>query len=213
MEAILLHQQVKQEGGAREGDRDAAAVGIPSRSSGWTSTRTSCRGGMRQRAMIAMALSCNPSLLIADEPTTALDVTIQAQILDLMNGAAEGVRGMAIMFITHNLGVIAEMADDVVVMYLGRVVEQGRWTTSSTIPSTRTPRRCCAPFPASGPSRAQAARSISGSVPDPLQPAGRAARFTPRCPDVAMRGRATLAEPDRWSDQRAAHQVQLLALS
>jgi ABC-type dipeptide/oligopeptide/nickel transport system ATPase component len=81
-------------------------------------------GGMRQRVMIAMALACNPALLIADEPTTALDVTIQAQILDLLREAA-GETGMAIMFITHNLGVVAEMADRVAVMYAGRMVEQG----------------------------------------------------------------------------------------
>jgi peptide/nickel transport system ATP-binding protein len=81
-------------------------------------------GGLRQRAMIAVALSCNPKLLIADEPTTALDVTTQAQILDLLR-RLQSELGMAIMLITHNLGVVAEMADDVVVMYLGRVVEEG----------------------------------------------------------------------------------------
>jgi peptide/nickel transport system ATP-binding protein/oligopeptide transport system ATP-binding protein len=81
-------------------------------------------GGMRQRAMIAMALSCEPSVLIADEPTTALDVTIQAQILDLMRGLQKKM-GMAIVFITHDLGVVAEMADRVVVMYAGQVVETG----------------------------------------------------------------------------------------
>ena len=80
-------------------------------------------GGMRQRAMIAMALSCHPSLLIADEPTTALDVTTEAQILTLMR-QLQNELGMAIMFITHNLGVIAQMAENVVVMYLGKVVEQ-----------------------------------------------------------------------------------------
>ena len=81
-------------------------------------------GGLRQRALIAMALSCDPKLLIADEPTTALDVTTQAQILELLADLQEQT-GMAIMLITHNLGVVAEMADDVIVMYLGRVVEQG----------------------------------------------------------------------------------------
>ena len=87
-------------------------------------------GGMRQRAMIAMALSCSPSLLIADEPTTALDVTVQAQILELMK-ELQAQFGMAIMYITHDLGVIAEIADEVNVMYLGRVVERlRRWSYS-----------------------------------------------------------------------------------
>jgi peptide/nickel transport system ATP-binding protein len=80
-------------------------------------------GGMRQRVMIALALSCNPNLLIADEPTTALDVTIQAQILDLLRRLQREI-GMSILFITHNLGVVAEIAHDVVVMYTGRVVEK-----------------------------------------------------------------------------------------
>ncbi|TIX37186.1 MAG: ABC transporter ATP-binding protein, partial [Mesorhizobium sp.] len=81
-------------------------------------------GGMRQRATIAMALSCNPTLLIADEPTTALDVTIQAQILDLL-AELQAQRGMGILFVTHNLGVVAEIADRVAVMYAGRIVESG----------------------------------------------------------------------------------------
>src|SRR5690606_10267496 len=81
-------------------------------------------GGMRQRAMIAMAIACNPTLLIADEPTTALDVTTQAQILELMR-SLQTEYGMALLFITHDLGVVAEIADEVAVMYLGRVVERG----------------------------------------------------------------------------------------
>ncbi|MCY3978061.1 MAG: ABC transporter ATP-binding protein, partial [Chloroflexi bacterium] len=98
-------------------------------------------GGMRQRAMIAMALSCSPSLLIADEPTTALDVTVQAQILELMK-ELQAQFGMAIMYITHDLGVIAEIADEVNVMYLGRVVERASTVelfTNPRHPSTRRP--------------------------------------------------------------------------
>ena len=113
-------------------------------------------GGLRQRAMIAMALSCEPTLLIADEPTTALDVTTQTQILELMRQLQQE-DGMAIMLITHDLGVVAEMAADVVVMYLGRVVEQGPVDAIFHAPGTRTRGRCCARSPASARATARAA--------------------------------------------------------
>src|SRR5690606_8542106 len=100
-----------------------ALVGIPSPEKRVDDYPHQLSGGMRQRAMIAMALSCNPDLLIADEPTTALDVTIQAQILDLLQRLQEEF-GMSIQFITHDLGVISELADDVIVMYAGTVVEK-----------------------------------------------------------------------------------------
>ena len=123
MESIILHQRL----GRREAKNKAIellrAVGIPSAEQRVREYPHQLSGGMRQRAMIAMALSCNPSLLIADEPTTALDVTIQAQVLKLMNDLRRDFK-TAIMFITHNLGVIAHMADDVVVMYLGGIVER-----------------------------------------------------------------------------------------
>src|SRR5712664_580041 len=123
IEAILLHQQVdKREARARAIDM-LRRVGIPLPEQRLEAYAYQLSGGLRQRAMIAMALSCNPRLLIADEPTTALDVTTQAQILDLMRHLQQEY-GMAIVLITHDLGVVAEMADDVVVMYLGRIVEQ-----------------------------------------------------------------------------------------
>lgn len=122
-EAIMLHQQVnKREARKRAIDMLARAkMSRPEKVIDDYPFQLS--GGMRQRAVIAMALSCHPSLLIADEPTTALDVTTEAQILDLMRSLQNDL-GMAIMYITHNLGVIAEMADEVAVMYMGKVVEQ-----------------------------------------------------------------------------------------
>ena len=114
-------------------------------------------GGLRQRAMIAMALSCNPTLLIADEPTTALDVTTQTQILELMR-QLQREDGMAIMLITHDLGVIAEMATDVAVMYLGRVVEQAPVDEIFHAPGIRIRGRSCAPSLACDRARESASR-------------------------------------------------------
>src|SRR5512146_1917514 len=124
VEAIRLHCGVGEREARLKAVETLRQVGIPKPERRIDEYAFELSGGLRQRAMIAVALSCDPRLLIADEPTTALDVTTQAQILDLLRQMQEQ-RGMAIMLITHNLGVIAEMADDVVVMYLGRVVEQG----------------------------------------------------------------------------------------
>ena len=155
VEAILLHQKVsKRQARARaiEVFRD---VGIPLPEQRLDAYAHQLSGGLRQRAMIAMALVCNPSLLIADEPTTALDVTTQAQILDLLRHLQQEY-GMAIMLITHDLGVIAEMADDVVVMYLGRVVEHAPVDELSTPPNILTRKPCYARFPISAPARVSA---------------------------------------------------------
>jgi oligopeptide/dipeptide ABC transporter ATP-binding protein len=123
MEAILLHQNIEKDAARELAIGMLSRVGIPKPAQRVDAYPHELSGGMRQRAMIAMALSCNPRLLIADEPTTALDVSIQAQILDLME-ELQNEFGMAIMFITHDLGVIAEMADEVIVMYWGKVVER-----------------------------------------------------------------------------------------
>ncbi|MGC8780919.1 MAG: ABC transporter ATP-binding protein, partial [Anaerolineae bacterium] len=123
MEAIILHQKVSKAEARERAIEMLARVKIPKPEQTIDDFPFQLSGGMRQRAVIAMALSCHPHLLIADEPTTALDVTTEAQILDLMRSLQREL-GMAIMYITHNLGVVAEMAEEVAVMYLGRVVEQ-----------------------------------------------------------------------------------------
>ena len=122
MEAIILHQNPDKKEARKNAIGMLRSVGIPSPEQRIDEYPHQLSGGMRQRAMIAMALSCNPSLLIADEPTTALDVTIQAQVLDLMNELRSKFDG-AILFVTHDLGVISHMADDVIVMYFGKIVE------------------------------------------------------------------------------------------
>jgi len=123
-EVVRLHQGLGRGAAWRHAIDMLVRVNIPDPESRALEYPHRLSGGMRQRVMIAMALACRPSLLIADEPTTALDVTIQAQILDLMRGLQEEL-GMSVLFITHNLGVVAEIADRVAVMYAGRIVEQG----------------------------------------------------------------------------------------
>ena len=137
-------------------------------------------GGIRQRAMIAMAISCEPKLLIADEPTTALDVTTQAQILDLLRELQES-QGMAIMLITHDLGVIAEMADDVLVMYLGRGVEFGPSDDMFHNPKHPYTTSLLTSIPSIYTKRGERMQPIAGSIPHPFnRPPG--CTFNPRCP-------------------------------
>ena len=123
MEAVMLHQQLNKTQAKKKAIETLTLVGIPRANEIVDCYPHELSGGMRQRAMIAIAISCNPRLLIADEPTTALDVTIQAQILDLMKDLRNKLNS-SIMLITHDLGVIAEMADYVVVMYAGKIVEE-----------------------------------------------------------------------------------------
>jgi oligopeptide/dipeptide ABC transporter ATP-binding protein len=149
-------------------------------------------GGLRQRAMIAMALSCRPRLLIADEPTTALDVTTQAQILNLLRDLQKR-HGTAIVFITHDLGVIAQVARQVVVMYLGRVVEQGPVDAIFHAPRHPYTRALLGSIPSLLAEPQSALPTIAGSIPHPLaRPPGCA--FHPRCPE-AMPGLCDQAAP------------------
>lgn len=136
-------------------------------------------GGMRQRAMIAMAMSCNPKILIADEPTTALDVTIQAQIFELMDKLKQD-NGTAIMLITHDMGVVAELADDVAVMYMGNIVEAGTVDDVLRRPQHPYTRALLDSIPVLGRGRDQDIKSIRGATPDPYdRPKG--CQFAPRC--------------------------------
>ena len=123
-EAVLVHQNVTKQEANQLTIEMLDRVGIPNAATRMTQYPHEFSGGMRQRAMIAMALICNPSLLIADEPTTSLDVTIQAQMLELMRSLRKDF-GSSVVFITHNLGVIAQIADEVYIMYMGKIVESG----------------------------------------------------------------------------------------
>jgi len=179
MESIIMHQQVDKQMARRRAIELLGLVGIPSPEKRVDEYPHQLSGGMRQRAMIAMALACRPKLLIADEPTTALDVTIQAQILRLMKQMKEEI-GMAIMMITHDLGVVAEVADDVVVAYAGKAVEYGDVKSIFADPKHPYTRALYNSIPRLTDTEKRKLEVISGLVPNPLDfPAG--CRFHPRC--------------------------------
>ena len=181
MEAIMLHRDVDKAEAREIGAEMLRRVGIPLADRRMDEYSFQLSGGLRQRAMIAMALSCSPRILIADEPTTALDVTTQAQILDLMINL-QREQDMAIMLITHDLGVIAEMADYVVVMYLGQVVESAPVDDIFHNPQHPYTRALLQSIPRIQSDASQdRLASITGSVPHPYaRPSG--CPFNPRCP-------------------------------
>jgi len=192
VEAIRLHNDVSKQEARRRGIEALRSVGISQPERRIDEYSFELSGGLRQRAMIAVALSCDPRLLIADEPTTALDVTTQAQILDLLR-TLQRERGMAIMLITHNLGVVAEMADDVVVMYLGRVVEQGSVDAIFHDPKHPYTKALLQSIPSIESVPKEKLPTISGSIPHPFnRPKG--CPFHPRCVS-AMPGRCDTADP------------------
>jgi len=193
IEAIRLHRQMSEKEARAHTIELLRLVGIPRAEQRIDSYTFQLSGGMRQRAMIAMALSCNPLLLIADEPTTALDVTTQAQILELMKSLQDQF-GMGIMLITHDLGVVAEMCDEVVVMYLGEVVEQSNVDDLFHDPKHPYTQALLRSIPRLGAGRTQALSPVEGSVPDPFsRPSG--CSFYPRC-EYFMAGKCDVIHPD-----------------
>jgi peptide/nickel transport system ATP-binding protein len=191
-EAIMLHKNVNKKEARKIGIEALASVGIPKPDRRIDEYSFELSGGLRQRAMISVALSCKPRLLIADEPTTALDVTTQAQILDLLR-QLQNENGMAIMLITHNLGVVAEMADDVVVMYLGRVVEEGPVDDIFHNPLHPYTRALLQSIPTIDSTPRRKLPTISGSIPHPYNRPG-GCPFHPRCESFRA-GRCDKAEP------------------
>ncbi len=178
IEMIRLHTDASKQEARNRSIELLRLVGIPKPERLIDEYAFRLSGGMRQRVMIAMALSCNPTLLIADEPTTALDVTTQAQILELMRSLQDQYN-MALLFITHDLGVVAEIADDVAVMYLGRVVEKSDVNTIFHNPKHPYTKALLESIPRIAAERTQL-NPIAGMVPNPYRrPSG--CTFHPRC--------------------------------
>ncbi|MCA6117462.1 ABC transporter ATP-binding protein [Bradyrhizobium sp. WSM 1738] len=201
VEAILAHSAMTPRAARARAIEMLELVRIPSAAQRIDDFPHNMSGGMRQRVMIAMALSCEPALLIADEPTTALDVTIQAQILDLLSDLQRRL-GMAILIITHDLGVIAEVADQVLVMYAGRIVESADVNDLFADPQHPYTIGLLGSIPRIDVDRKRLA-TIEGTVPSPNnQPAG--CRFAPRCPFADQRCRL---DPPPLRDIAPGHQV------
>ena len=202
-EAILLHQDVTKQEAEQMAIDMLAKVGIPGPEQRIRQYPFEMSGGMRQRVVIAMALVCNPEILIADEPTTALDVTIQAQIMGLIKELQRDL-GTSTLLITHDLGVVAQLADDVAVMYLGRIVEQANVQTIMKSPRHPYTQGLLKSLPSLAMDKARLP-SIEGSVPSLTElPPG--CPFHPRCPE-AERGECDVGEPPVLKDLADGHRV------
>ena len=200
IEAIRIHKDVSKKEAREEAIELLRLVGIPQPDRRIDEYSFQLSGGLRQRVMIAMALSSDPKVLIADEPTTALDVTTQAQVLDLLRTLQEE-KGLAIILITHDMGVIAEMADDVVVMYLGRVVEKGPVDEIFHAPKHPYTRLLLQSIPSIFAEPRTKLATISGSIPHPYnRPQG--CPFHPRCPDF-MPGTCDVSEPTLQQENKS----------
>jgi peptide/nickel transport system ATP-binding protein/oligopeptide transport system ATP-binding protein len=201
VEAILAHTQLSPAAAKTRAIEMLDLVRIPSAATRFDDFPHRLSGGMRQRVMIAMALSCEPTLLIADEPTTALDVTIQAQILELLADLQRRL-GMAILIITHDLGVIAEVADEVMVMYAGKIVEAGPVVELFANPQHPYTIGLLGSIPRLDVDRERLS-TIEGTVPSANnQPKG--CRFSPRCPFADAR---CINEPPPLREIGAGHRV------
>ena len=198
-EQVLAHEKVSTKAAWDRAVNLLAEVNIPNPQEAAHRYPHQLSGGMRQRVVIAMALSCNPALLVADEPTTALDVTVQAQILDLLRNLRKN-HGSAIVFITHDMGVMAEIADRMLVMYAGRVVERGSKADLFLNPRHPYTQALLDSIPPLTGARPKRLRAIPGAPPNLLnKPPGCA--FAPRCP---QRFEACSTEPPLVGDTRAA---------
>ncbi len=193
VEAICLHQKKSVSAAWSDAVEMLRKVGISDPQQRVSEYPHQMSGGMRQRVMIAMAVSCKPSLLIEDEPTTALDVTIQAQILDLLDELQEQ-NGMSILLITHDLGIVAERADDIGVMYASRIVEMAKSDELFAEPLHPYTQGLLKSLPRLGYSKKRL-DTIAGNVPEPLHfPSG--CKFHPRCPVGSWDKRCQSVEPE-----------------
>jgi oligopeptide/dipeptide ABC transporter ATP-binding protein len=207
VENILLHQEIGANAALKRAVELMEWVGIPAPDERINDYPHQLSGGMRQRVMIAMALSCNPKILIADEPTTALDVTVQAQILDLIKRLQKDT-GMAVILITHDLGVVAETCDDVAVMYAGRIVERGPVETVFRSPRHPYTKGLMGCLPKLDHPPKTMLPIIPGMVPG-LRDLPEGCRFAARCPNP--HGDEVLTERQPWKECGGGHGVEACA--